>query len=91
MEVEQGEDLILQKHCKQPDVGDHCLQSFWRRTSAENTKILGIWVYFHPHIEAYVIHGENVVLIAELAQKVEREASELKGTMRKRMEFLDND
>ncbi|GAA0139969.1 RNA splicing factor [Lithospermum erythrorhizon] len=60
----------------------------------------------------YVIRGENVVLIGELApgeeelpphmtrvsvdeirraQKVERDAWDLKGTMRKRMEFLDMD
>ncbi|EOY27291.1 Small nuclear ribonucleoprotein family protein isoform 2 [Theobroma cacao] len=42
----------------------------------------------------YVIRGENVVLIAaeiRRAQKAEREARDLKGTMRKRMEFLDLD
>ncbi|KAL3824510.1 hypothetical protein ACJIZ3_020539 [Penstemon smallii] len=39
----------------------------------------------------YVIRGENVVLIGELAQKAEREASELKGTMKRRMDFLDMD
>ncbi|KAL2939804.1 Sm-like protein LSM1B [Bienertia sinuspersici] len=60
----------------------------------------------------YIIRGENVVLIGELAvdmedlpphmtrvseaeikqaQKAEREASDLKGMMRKRMEFLDFD
>lgn len=60
----------------------------------------------------YIIRGENVVLIGELAvdkeelpphmtcvtepeireaQKAERVASDLKGTMRKRMEFLDFD
>ncbi|KAL0719495.1 hypothetical protein Bca4012_068819 [Brassica carinata] len=53
----------------------------------------------------YVIRGENVVLVGKgkapqlksyklivpCAQKVEREASELRGTMRKRMEFLDFD
>ncbi|XP_019223548.1 PREDICTED: sm-like protein LSM1B isoform X2 [Nicotiana attenuata] len=39
----------------------------------------------------YIIRGENVVLIGELAQKAEREATDLKGSMRKRMEFLDMD
>ncbi|URE43741.1 Sm [Musa troglodytarum] len=39
----------------------------------------------------YVIRGENVVLIGELAQKAERDATDLKGSMRKRMEFLDLD
>ncbi|XP_016496756.1 sm-like protein LSM1B isoform X4 [Nicotiana tabacum] len=38
----------------------------------------------------YVIRGENVVLIGERAEKADN-AAELKGSMRKRMEFLDFD
>lgn len=69
-------------------------------------------IYCDIPLGLYIIRGENVVLIGELAvdkeelpahmtcvseaeikqaQKAEREASDLKGMMRKRMEFLDFD